>query len=183
MVSIFLYKFTRIKIKSFEFPLSIRNYKKDNAWNIRCLVDDLSQQTSEPAYYILDWRIFGPSNVEYKGRVTSTVHILQARPIYQNNCRLPNIILNFNKKTYVIVQQTPNPAAQLPSAVPPLFKVIIEKSHGGRFLWNRNWDLGWIWAECRDISPVSNMILWIFLWIFAWFYPKISACCSLRNLG
>ena len=32
-------------------------------------------------------------------------------------------------------------------------------------------------------SPVSNMILWIFAWIFAWFYPKISACCSLRNLG
>ena len=28
-------------------------------------------------------------------------------------------------------------------------------------------------------SPLSNMILWI----FAWVYPKISACCSLRNLG
>ena len=26
-------------------------------------------------------------------------------------------------------------------------KVIIEKSRGGRFLWNRNWDLGWIWAD------------------------------------
>ena len=25
-------------------------------------------------------------------------------------------------------------------------KVIIEKSRGRRFLWNRNWDLGWIWA-------------------------------------
>ena len=25
-------------------------------------------------------------------------------------------------------------------------KVIIEKSRGGRFFWNRNWDLGWIWA-------------------------------------
>ena len=25
-------------------------------------------------------------------------------------------------------------------------KVIIEKSRGGRFLWNRNWNLGWIWA-------------------------------------
>ena len=25
-------------------------------------------------------------------------------------------------------------------------KVIIGKSRGGRFLWNRNWDLGWIWA-------------------------------------
>ena len=26
-------------------------------------------------------------------------------------------------------------------------KVIIEKSNGGRFLWNRNWDLGCIWAD------------------------------------
>ena len=26
-------------------------------------------------------------------------------------------------------------------------KPIIEKSHGGRFLWNRNWDLGWILAS------------------------------------
>ena len=26
-------------------------------------------------------------------------------------------------------------------------KVIIEKSRGGRFFWNRNWDLGWIWAD------------------------------------
>ena len=25
-------------------------------------------------------------------------------------------------------------------------KVILEKTCGGRFLWNRNWDLGWIWA-------------------------------------
>jgi hypothetical protein len=30
---------------------------------------------------------------------------------------------------------------------------------------------------------VSNMMLWIFPWMFAWFYLKISACCSLRNLG
>ena len=30
--------------------------------------------------------------------------------------------------------------AQRPSAG----KVIIEKSRGGRFLWNRNWDLGWM---------------------------------------
>ena len=25
-------------------------------------------------------------------------------------------------------------------------KVITEKSRGGRSFWNRNWDLGWIWA-------------------------------------
>ena len=28
-----------MKIKSFECPKSIRNYKKNNAWNIRRLVD------------------------------------------------------------------------------------------------------------------------------------------------
>ena len=26
-------------------------------------------------------------------------------------------------------------------------KVIREKSRGGRFIWNKNWDLGWIWAS------------------------------------
>ena len=35
----------------------------------------------------------------------------------------------------------------------------------------------------NDKSPPSNTILWTFPWIFAWVYPKISACCSLRNLG
>ena len=27
-------------MKSFEFPKSVRNYEKNNAWNIRCLVDE-----------------------------------------------------------------------------------------------------------------------------------------------
>ena len=26
-------------------------------------------------------------------------------------------------------------------------KVIIHKSRGEHFLWNRNWDLGWFWAD------------------------------------
>ena len=30
---------------------------------------------------------------------------------------------------------------------PVIYKVIIEKSRFGRFLWNRNWDLGRIWAK------------------------------------
>ena len=38
-----------MKIKSFECHKSIRNYKKNNAWNIRCLVDEsfvpVNQQT------------------------------------------------------------------------------------------------------------------------------------------
>ena len=32
-------------------------------------------------------------------------------------------------------------------------KVITEKSRGGRFLWNRNLDLGWIWAEWPTFLP------------------------------
>ena len=32
-------------------------------------------------------------------------------------------------------------------------KVIIEKSCDGRFLWNRNWDLGWIWAKWPIFLP------------------------------
>ena len=50
-ILLFFYKFTNIKIKSFECPKSIRNYeKKNNAWNIRRLVDEsfipVTQQTS-----------------------------------------------------------------------------------------------------------------------------------------
>ena len=29
-----------MKIKSFECPKSIKKYEKNNAWNIRCLVDE-----------------------------------------------------------------------------------------------------------------------------------------------
>ena len=39
-IFLFFYKFTKIKIKSFECPKSIRNYEKNNAWNIRHLVDE-----------------------------------------------------------------------------------------------------------------------------------------------
>ena len=34
------YKFTKIKIKSFECPKSMKNYLKKNTWNIRHLVHD-----------------------------------------------------------------------------------------------------------------------------------------------
>ena len=39
-IFLFFYKFTKIKIKSFECPKPISNYKKNNAWNIRRLVND-----------------------------------------------------------------------------------------------------------------------------------------------
>ena len=62
--SIFLYKFTKIKIKSFECPKSIRNYKKimlgtSDAWST-CR---LSKWTSKLAYYIVDCRIFSVCTV------------------------------------------------------------------------------------------------------------------------
>ena len=40
------YEFTKIKIKSFECPKSITNYKKNNAWS----TSHLSRRTSKPAY-------------------------------------------------------------------------------------------------------------------------------------
>ena len=47
-------------IKSFVYPKSMRNYRKNNAWNIGRLVDDSfvpGHWTSTQAYYIVDWRI------------------------------------------------------------------------------------------------------------------------------
>ena len=52
----FFYKFTKIKIKSFECPKSIRNYKKNNAWNIRCLVDESFVPSTQRAS-VLYWRL------------------------------------------------------------------------------------------------------------------------------
>ena len=57
-IFIFFYKFTKIKIKSFECPKSIRNYKKimlgtSDAWS----TTHMSHRTSEPAYYIVDCQI------------------------------------------------------------------------------------------------------------------------------
>ena len=39
LVTTNVYNLTKIEIKSFECPKSIRNYEKNNAWNIRRLVD------------------------------------------------------------------------------------------------------------------------------------------------
>ena len=39
LFSYFFYKITKIKIKSFECPKSIKSIKKNNTWNIRCLVN------------------------------------------------------------------------------------------------------------------------------------------------
>ena len=36
----FFYKITKIKIKNFECPKSIKSINKNNTWNIRLLVDD-----------------------------------------------------------------------------------------------------------------------------------------------
>ena len=45
--NLFLNRFTKIKIKSFECHKSIRNYKEDNACNIRCLVDNSFVPTNQ----------------------------------------------------------------------------------------------------------------------------------------
>ena len=39
-------------------------------------------------------------------------------------------------------------------------KVIIEKSRGWRFLWNRNSDLGWIWAGLATFEAGFFMFSW-----------------------
>jgi hypothetical protein len=47
-IFLFFYKIsTKIKIKSFESPKSIKSIKKDNPWNIRLLVDDLFVPSSK----------------------------------------------------------------------------------------------------------------------------------------
>ena len=59
LVTTNIYNFTKIKIKSFECPKSIRNYEKNNAWNIRRLVDEsFVPSTHKPALYIEDCQIF-----------------------------------------------------------------------------------------------------------------------------
>ena len=60
-IFLFFYKFTKIKTKSFECPKSIRNYKKNNASNIRRLVDEsfvpANQQTSVLYCRLSDFRL------------------------------------------------------------------------------------------------------------------------------
>ena len=56
---LFFYKITKIKIKSFEFPKSIKSIKNiilgtSDSW----LTIRLYHCPSNPAYYIVDWRIF-----------------------------------------------------------------------------------------------------------------------------
>ena len=41
-----------------------------------------------------------------------------------------------------------------------IHKVIIEKPRGGRFLWIRNWDLGWIWAGSATIEAGFFIFSW-----------------------
>ena len=55
-IFLFFYNFTEIKIKSFECPKSISHYEKNNAWNIRRLVDELFVPSTQPAS-VLYWRL------------------------------------------------------------------------------------------------------------------------------
>ena len=38
--------------------------------------------------------------------------------------------------------------------------VIIHKSRSEQFLWNRNWDLGWIWASLATFEAGFFMFSW-----------------------
>ena len=53
------YKITKMKIKYFECPKSIRTYEKENTWKIRCLVDESlvssAQRTSVLYCRLLDF--------------------------------------------------------------------------------------------------------------------------------
>ena len=44
---LFFFYFLIIKIKSFKCPKSIRNYEKNNAWNIRCLVAETNKPVNQ----------------------------------------------------------------------------------------------------------------------------------------
>ena len=58
-------------------------------------------------------------------------------------------------------------------------KFIIEKSRGGRFFWNRNWDLGWIWAGWHYWKIIILGRLWAtfeaVFFMFCWAKIKTSA--------
>ena len=45
-----------------------------------------------------------------------------------------------------------------------LVKIIIEKSRSKRFLWNRNWDLGWIWAGLATFEACFHCRRWKYFW-------------------
>ena len=57
-IFLFFNNITKIKIKSFERPKTIKRIKKNNTWYIRLLVNDSFVQSSkQPAHFIVDWRI------------------------------------------------------------------------------------------------------------------------------
>ena len=70
--------------------------------------------------------------------------------------------------------------------VSPVSKVIIEKSRGGRFLWNKYWDLGWIWAGWHCWKKGFGLIMSNF---WGWFKLSSGAKkniffqkhCNIRN--
>ena len=69
--------------------------------------------------------------------------------------------------------------------VPVTIKVIREKSRGGRFLWNKNWDLGWIWASSATFEAGFFIFPWakknfkkhFRRWKHFWHRIKLKKCC------
>ena len=66
-------------------------------------------------------------------------------------------------------------------------KVIIYKSHGEPFLWNRIWDLGWFWAGWQfwkfRTGPYSMLLLRTFFYFFLGkkYLYVFSKYCSIRT--
>ena len=65
-------------------------------------------------------------------------------------------------------------------------KVIIEKSLSGKFLWNRNWDLGWIWAGWhywkKTIGPIMSNFWGRFFQVFVGQKKKKNiVACALKS--
>ena len=87
----YFYKFTKIKIKSFVCPKSIRNYEKNNAWNIRCLVDELFVPSIQRPS-VLYWRLS-----DFKCReISNTGKYILSTKYYDTNrifiCKCGNIL-------------------------------------------------------------------------------------------
>ena len=87
----FLSFYNSIKIKSFECPWSIRNYDKNNAWLIRCLVDEsfvpLTQRARVLHRRLSDFNKFSryrgslDSTLQYVSMYLPNLHFRKGRPL------------------------------------------------------------------------------------------------------
>ena len=80
----FFYEITKIKIKSFECPKSLKSIKKNNTWNIRLLVDDSFVPSSkQPSiiYCRLTYLKSDCQDCSIEKKVSEILHYTLAQPI------------------------------------------------------------------------------------------------------